>query len=164
MTNVTANNIIINLYLILSVTFLNDTVNIPSKVLIVLIDLTQKYGIPIQASAFLGTSPIRQFVENWDMDFLVKTMGAALDFARNHEIPVMFVTEDTTRSRPEDLRRIYTRAIELGAGEVLLTSMDADGTLNGYDIALTRTVAETVSVPVIASGGAGTCRGMKSAG
>ena len=48
------------------------------------------------------------------------------------------------------------RAVELGAGEILLTSMDADGTLAGYDIELTRTIAEAVSVPVIASGGAGT--------
>ena len=48
------------------------------------------------------------------------------------------------------------RGVELGAGEILLTSMDADGTLAGYDIALTRTIAEAVSVPVIASGGAGT--------
>lgn len=48
------------------------------------------------------------------------------------------------------------RSVELGAGEILLTSMDADGTLAGYDIELTRTVAEAVSVPVIASGGAGT--------
>lgn len=48
------------------------------------------------------------------------------------------------------------RGEELGAGEILLTSMDCDGTLNGYDIELTRTVAESVSIPVIASGGAGT--------
>jgi imidazole glycerol-phosphate synthase subunit HisF len=48
------------------------------------------------------------------------------------------------------------RGVELGAGEILLTSMDADGTLAGYDIDLTRKVAESVSVPVIASGGAGT--------
>ncbi len=48
------------------------------------------------------------------------------------------------------------RAVDLGAGEILLTSMDADGTKDGYDIALTRTVSEAVSVPVIASGGAGT--------
>ncbi len=47
------------------------------------------------------------------------------------------------------------RGVALGAGEILLTSMDADGTLAGYDVELTRTVAETVSVPVIASGGAG---------
>jgi cyclase len=49
------------------------------------------------------------------------------------------------------------RGVELGAGEILLTSMDADGTLAGYDLELTRTIAETVNVPVIASGGAGTC-------
>jgi cyclase len=48
------------------------------------------------------------------------------------------------------------RGVELGAGEILLTSMDADGTLAGYDLELTRAVAEAVSVPVIASGGAGT--------
>jgi len=48
------------------------------------------------------------------------------------------------------------RGAELGAGEILLTSMDADGTLAGYDIELTRIIAEAVSVPVIASGGAGT--------
>ena len=48
------------------------------------------------------------------------------------------------------------RGVALGAGEILLTSMDADGTLAGYDLELTRTIAEAVSVPVIASGGAGT--------
>ena len=48
------------------------------------------------------------------------------------------------------------KAVSLGAGEILLTSMDADGTKNGYDIPLTRAVAEAVPVPVIASGGAGT--------
>jgi imidazole glycerol-phosphate synthase subunit HisF len=47
------------------------------------------------------------------------------------------------------------KAVSLGAGEVLLTSMDADGTLSGYDLELTRKVAETVNVPIIASGGAG---------
>ncbi len=48
------------------------------------------------------------------------------------------------------------KAVSLGAGEILLTSMDCDGTKEGYDIELTRAVAEAVSVPVIASGGAGT--------
>lgn len=47
------------------------------------------------------------------------------------------------------------KGVELGAGEILLTSMDRDGSLNGYDLELTRSVAEAVSVPVIASGGAG---------
>jgi len=59
---------------------------------------------------------------------------------------------------PTDLDAVAwaQRAEELGAGEILLTSMDADGTQNGYDIALTRAVAEAVNIPVIASGGAGT--------
>ena len=47
------------------------------------------------------------------------------------------------------------RAVELGAGEILLTSMDADGQLSGYDLDLTRAISEAVEVPVIASGGAG---------
>jgi len=46
-------------------------------------------------------------------------------------------------------------AARLGAGEILLTSMDADGTCGGYDLELTRTVASSVPIPVIASGGAG---------
>ena len=50
------------------------------------------------------------------------------------------------------------KACRLGAGEILLTSMDCDGTKAGYDLELTRTIAENVSVPVIASGGAGSCK------
>jgi len=59
---------------------------------------------------------------------------------------------------PTDLDAIEwaIRGVELGAGEILITSMDADGTLAGYDLELTRAVAEAVTVPVIASGGAGT--------
>ena len=53
-------------------------------------------------------------------------------------------------------RRVGARGVERGAGEILLTSMDRDGTNDGYDLALTRAVAEAVGVPVIASGGAGT--------
>ena len=51
----------------------------------------------------------------------------------------------------------------LGAGEILLTSMDCDGTKAGYDLELTRTIAENVSLPVIASGGAGTLEHFKEA-
>ncbi|QLH75621.1 MAG: imidazole glycerol phosphate synthase subunit HisF [Methanomassiliicoccales archaeon] len=60
--------------------------------------------------------------------------------------------------RPTDLDAVKwaVRAQELGAGEILLTSMDADGTKNGYDIELTAAVAEAVTIPVIASGGCGT--------
>lgn len=54
-----------------------------------------------------------------------------------------------------DVLEWVKRAVSLGAGEILLTSMDCDGTKNGYDIPLTRAVSEAVHVPVIASGGAG---------
>ncbi|MCI0499713.1 MAG: imidazole glycerol phosphate synthase subunit HisF [Planctomycetales bacterium] len=61
-------------------------------------------------------------------------------------------------SKPTDIDAVEwaVRAEKLGAGEILLTSMDADGTQAGYDIELTRAVAEAVGIPVIASGGAGT--------
>lgn len=55
------------------------------------------------------------------------------------------------------------KACELGAGEILLTSMDCDGTKDGYDISLTRTISEQVSIPVIASGGAGKMEDFKEA-
>jgi len=59
--------------------------------------------------------------------------------------------------QPTGIDAVYwaKRAVDLGAGELLLTSWDADGHRAGYDIALTRTISETVTVPVIASGGAG---------
>lgn len=62
-----------------------------------------------------------------------------------------------------DVRDWCRRAEDLGAGEILLTSMDRDGTQDGYDIELTRIVADLVSVPVIASGGAGTLEHMYEA-
>ena len=55
------------------------------------------------------------------------------------------------------------KAESLGAGEILLTSMDCDGTKNGYDIELTKTISENVSIPVIASGGAGNMSHFKDA-
>jgi len=65
-------------------------------------------------------------------------------------------------SEPTDLDAVEwaARAQKLGAGEILLTSMDADGTQAGYDIALTRAIAEAVDIPVIASGGAGSLETM----
>jgi cyclase len=55
------------------------------------------------------------------------------------------------------------KAERLGCGEILLTSMDCDGTKNGYDLELTRTIAENVGIPVIASGGAGNMQHFKDA-
>jgi len=84
-------------------------------------DAQQRSGVPIEASIFLGSSPIRQLVEGWSEDFLVRTTDAATRLARNEGLEVMFVTEDTTRANPEDLHRVYTAAIEAGARRICLS-------------------------------------------
>lgn len=80
----------------------------------------------------------------------------AIDAKRDPELGWRVYTHGGRR--PTELAAVQwaRRVVELGAGEILLTSMDADGTRNGYDLALTRAVADAVEVPVIASGGAGT--------
>ena len=96
-----------------------------------LVDLQAKHERQIQASAFLGTSPIRQYAENWTMEKIMKTAEKAVDFAIDNDIPVMFVTEDTTRSRPEDIKAVYTRAIELGADRICICDTCGHVTPNG---------------------------------
>jgi 2-isopropylmalate synthase len=85
-----------------------------------IVDISQKVGIPIEACTFLGSSPIRQYVEGWGIDKLSKLTEEAVDFAVKQGLPVMFVTEDTTRAHPEDIRRIYTTAINYGAKRICL--------------------------------------------
>ncbi|MDP7001239.1 MAG: LeuA family protein [Candidatus Poseidoniaceae archaeon] len=102
-----------------------------------LVELQAKHEIQIQASAFLGTSPIRQFAENWTMEKLLSTLESAVGFAVEADIPVMFVTEDTTRSKPEDVKAIYTRAIELGADRICVCDTCGHVTPNGVRKLLT---------------------------
>jgi cyclase len=80
----------------------------------------------------------------------------AVDARRNPEGWWEVVVEGGRTPTGKDALEWVEQAVELGAGEILLTSMDADGTLDGYDVELTRAVSEAVNVPVIASGGAGT--------
>lgn len=80
----------------------------------------QRSGVAIEAAIFLGSSPIRQYVEGWDLDFLLRTAEAAVGLARRLGLEVMFVTEDTTRARPDDLRRLYTAAVAAGAKRLCL--------------------------------------------
>lgn len=96
-----------------------------------LVDLQNKHGIPIQASAFLGTSPIRQYTEGWTMDKLISTMEKAVSYAVENEVPVMFVTEDTTRSNPDDVKKIYQRAMELGVRRLCVCDTCGHVTPNG---------------------------------
>ena len=96
-----------------------------------LVDLQAKHEQQIQASAFLGTSPIRQFAEDWTMERILSTAEAAVSFAVDNDIPVMFVTEDTTRSKPEEIKAVYSRAIELGADRICVCDTCGHVTPNG---------------------------------
>ncbi len=83
-------------------------------------EISQKVGRPIEVMAFLGTSPIRQYAENWDLDRLLKLSGDAIEFAVKEGLPVTFVTEDTVRSRPSTLHPLFVNAIEKGAKRLCL--------------------------------------------
>ncbi|MEC8312339.1 MAG: LeuA family protein [Candidatus Thermoplasmatota archaeon] len=96
-----------------------------------LVEMQQQHGIQIQASAFLGTSPIRQYTEGWTMEKLISTMEKAVSYAVENDVPVMFVTEDTTRSNPEDVKAIYQRAMELGVRRLCVCDTCGHVTPNG---------------------------------
>ncbi len=83
--------------------------------------ISQAAGIAIEACLFIGSSPIRQYSEGWDEDFLVKQSAEAIRYAVKASLPVMYVTEDTSRARPETIRRLYGEAVRLGVGRVCVT-------------------------------------------
>lgn len=83
-----------------------------------IVDASEEAGIPIEACIFLGTSPIRQYAEDWKIDFLLRRTEESVTFAVKHGLPVMFVTEDTTRTNPATLRQVYTAAIRAGARRI----------------------------------------------
>jgi len=96
-----------------------------------LVELQAKHGTPIQASAFLGTSPIRQYTEGWTIEKLLSTMEKPVSFAIENDVQVMFVTEDTTRSKPEDVKIIYQRAMEMGVRRLCICDTCGHVTPNG---------------------------------
>lgn len=81
-------------------------------------DVAEEVGIPIEIACFIGSSPIRQYAEEWDLDRMLKHTEEAVSYAVGRAMPVMYVTEDTTRAHPDAVRRLYTTAIEAGAGRV----------------------------------------------
>ncbi len=83
-----------------------------------IVDASQKLGIAIEAATFIGSSPIRQYAEDWTLDRMLKASEQAVTFAVRHGLPVMFVTEDTTRAQPETLRALYGAAIGWGARRI----------------------------------------------
>ncbi len=82
------------------------------------IEISQKTGIPIEVCTFIGSSPIRQYVEEWTLDLMLRRSEEAVKYVIENNLPNMFVTEDTTRSHPETVRKLYTTAIESGAKRV----------------------------------------------
>lgn len=80
-----------------------------------IIDISQRVGIAIEADLFIGSSPIRQFAEEWDFDWMVRQSVKAVQFATENGIPVMYVTEDTIRAKPEEVEKLYTAAMQAGA-------------------------------------------------
>ena len=88
-------------------------------------------GIPIEACLFIGSSPIRQYTEGWTLDTILGHTEQAVTYAVKQGLPVMFVTEDTTRARPEDVRRLYTVAIECGAKRVCVCDTVGHATPDG---------------------------------
>jgi len=83
-------------------------------------DAVQKTGVPIEACVFIGSSPIRQYAEEWDIEHILRHTREAVQFAVGEGLDVMYVTEDTVRSRPEHLKLLLTAGIESGAKRVCL--------------------------------------------
>lgn len=83
-----------------------------------IVDASQEAGIPIEACIFLGSSPIRQFAEGWDVETLLRLTESSVSFAVKRGLPVMFVTEDTTRAHPDTLRQVYACAMRTGAHRI----------------------------------------------
>jgi 2-isopropylmalate synthase len=78
-------------------------------------DIVQRTGLPIECGCFIGSSPIRQYAEDWTVDYLQRCTEEAIGFGVRQGLKMMYVTEDTTRSDPETLRRLFETAINAGA-------------------------------------------------
>lgn len=94
-------------------------------------DIQNASGIPIAAYCFLGTSPIRQAVEDWDLDRLLYTCETAITFAHKQNLEVAFVTEDTTRSHPNTLSTLFKRSVEMGVHRLVLCDTCGHSTPEG---------------------------------
>src|SRR5882724_2740922 len=96
-----------------------------------IIEISQRVGIPIEACTFIGSSAIRFFAEDWTLDKLLKLTEEAVTFAVGEGVPVMYVTEDTTRAHPETIRALYTTAIHCGAKAVCVCDTVGHSTPDG---------------------------------
>jgi 2-isopropylmalate synthase len=96
-----------------------------------IVDITQRTGLRIECCTFIGSSPIRQYAEGWSLDYLRTCTEHAITFAVKQGLDVMFVTEDTTRADPEQLRLLYTTAVHAGASRLCIADTVGHATPNG---------------------------------
>jgi 2-isopropylmalate synthase len=94
-------------------------------------EISQRVGIAIEAATFLGSSPIRRLVEDWTVDHLERTTEKAVKFAVDHNLPSMYVTEDTIRTDRDTVKRLYTTAIRTGASAIVLCDTVGHATPQG---------------------------------
>ena len=109
-------------------------------------EISQEAGIPIEAATFIGSSPIRQYAEDWTLDKMLRVSEEAVTFAIGEGLPVMFVTEDTTRAAPETLKALYGNAIRWGARRLCLADTVGHATPDGVR-RLVRFVKEEIIEP-----------------
>jgi len=109
-------------------------------------EISQKVGIPIEACTFIGSSPIRRYAEGWTLERMLATSEESVTFAVREGLPVMMVTEDTTRARPEVLKELYGHAIEWGARRLCIADTVGHATPDGAR-ALVRFVIEEIVKP-----------------
>jgi 2-isopropylmalate synthase len=96
-----------------------------------IVEISQRVGIAIEAATFLGSSPIRRLVEDWTVDHLERTTEKAVKFAVENGLPCMYVTEDTIRTDPDTVKRLYSTAILNGARAIVLCDTVGHATPNG---------------------------------
>ena len=96
-----------------------------------MIEISQRAGIPVEVYCFIGSSPIRQLAEAWDVDTIAKRSAEAIDVAVKAGLSVAYVTEDTTRSRPEMLATLFKMAIDHGASRLCLCDTVGHATPDG---------------------------------
>jgi len=94
-------------------------------------DVVQATGVPIEACVFIGSSPIRQYAEEWEFDFVRRLSEEAVQFGVGEGLKVMYVTEDTVRARPEHLRILFEAAIGAGASRLCLCDTVGSATPRG---------------------------------
>src|ERR687890_300532 len=99
--------------------------------IIPIVEISQRVGIPIEACTFIGSSAVRFFAEGWTLDKLLTMTEEAVSFAVSQGLPVMYVTEDTTRANPETIRALYTTAIHAGAKAVCVCDTVGHSTPDG---------------------------------